>query len=232
MRIRSFAAALAAVGALAVPALAADAPKGPWDGYGVGTTVTMKQTSKVAMEGAPETVTQSRQTLVKITDAEYTLKMESEVGGQWLPAMEVPMPRKATVATAEGPKPEDLGEEKVVVGGESIACKKEKHVTGETTTITWTSAKQGLVKSESTGPGDAKTTLTVTSFAKKLTVAGKEVECREQVVTSKGTGYEATTTTLSCDKLPGGYARMESVSTSGGMTTNTMVSEVSAFEVK
>ena len=231
MRIRSFAAALAAVGALSVPALAADAPKGPWDGYGVGTTVTMKQTMKVSMEGAPETSTQSRTTLVKITDAEYTLKMEQEMGGQWMAPMEVPLPRKATAVAGEAPKPEDHGEEKVTVGGESIACKKTKSVVADTTTITWTNEKYGVVKSESSGAGDIKTTMALTNVAKKVTVAGKEVECREQVVTSKGGGFDSTTTMLFCDKIPGSIARSESNSTSSGMTTN-VVAEVTAFEVK
>src|SRR6186713_2148808 len=105
MRIQSLAAVLATTVGLSASAFAADAPKGVWDGYGVGTTVTTKITSKVEMEGAQESTTQNRQTLVKITDAEYTLKVESEVGGQWQPGMEVPFPRKATGVTAEAPKP-------------------------------------------------------------------------------------------------------------------------------
>ena len=84
---------------------------------------------------------------------------------------------------------------------------------------------------ETTGPGDMKTVLTTTNLAKKVTIAGKELVCREQATTTKGTGGDSTTTMLYSDKVPGGWVRNESNSTAGGMTT-TSVTEVSSYEVK
>jgi hypothetical protein len=231
MRMRSLVAATATFVGLASFAFAGDDPKSPWDGYGVGTTVTMKSTTKMSMEGAPEMTTQSRQTLVKVTDDAYVVKMEQENAGTWT-GQDVTIPRKAVAGTGtEGPKPEDLGEEKVTVDGQTLDCKKTKVTASGVTTIQWTHEKHGTVKSETTGPGEQKTTMETTKLAAKFTVAGKDFECREQVSSTKAAGSETTTTMLYCDKMPGGLAKMESTSVSNGMTVK-QTTEVTALEIK
>jgi hypothetical protein len=240
MRRSSFALSFVAVTALVGTAFAAETLKLPWDGYGEGSFVLMKTTTKTVMSGGPaempampEQVSEMRQTLVKITDKAYTIKSEIKVGDTWMPS-EYDMPRVATDATKPEQKPEELGNEKLTVEGVEIDCKKQKMVVMGSTTISWTSEKYGLVKSETTGgQGDLKINLTKLKSTAK--VKGKDVECRELTTTMKSEQMEMTSTTWTSDAIPGGSARVESTSKMkmGEMTsTTTTTQEVADFEKK
>jgi hypothetical protein len=233
MRVRAL--VPVAVLSLASPASAADAPKGLWDGYGVGTWVTSKTTSKMTMPGMeamPESVNESRQTLVKVTDAAWTIKTEMKTGEEWTNAMEMDIPRKAEAVTGTTPKPEDLGTEKVTVEGKDYTCKKQRVTTPAGTVTSWVSEEAGLLKSESTTPSGDTTSTTVTALAKKVKVGTKEVVCREQKSVSKLMGNESTTTFLLSDAVPGHSVRTESTSSMGGGMKSTSVTETTAFEAK
>jgi len=243
MRSRPFArVASVAVLALASTAFAGDAvpARDGWSSYGVGTTVTMKTTSKttMAMEGAPEMpeqVNESRMTLTAVTEKEYTLKSEAKVGEEWM-GQEVKLPRMAggVVKPPEGWKVEDLGDESVTVEGTAIACKKTKMTMGADLNVTtsWTNEKYGVVKSEWKGAaGEGSSVLT--KLSKKATVVGKELDCRETTTTSKVAGSETTMVMLQSDKVPGTTVRMETTTKMPqAQMTSTSVTEVVAFEIK
>ncbi len=226
--------------ALASTAFAGDAKpaKDGWSSYGVGTTVTMKTTSKttMAMAGAPEmpeSVSESRTTLTAITDTEITLKSETKVGEEWM-GQDVKLPRMASgdVKPPEGAKVEELGEESVTVDGTAVACKKQKITLGDNVTTSWTNEKYGAVKSESKG-GGAETSMVLTKLSKKVTVAGKEVDCREMTMTSSASGTEMKAVSLLSEQIPGLTVRTEStMKMPQAQMTTTSVSEVVSFEIK
>src|SRR5205085_4342151 len=113
MRARAPLAVAAVLAALVPLSFAAFEPKGMWDGCGQGSWVQMKMTSKTVMEGmqVPDSVSESRQTLVKVTDAEWVVKMESKTGDEWGNATEMTIPRVAPKGTPEAkdlPKVEEL----------------------------------------------------------------------------------------------------------------------------
>ena len=235
-----FRASSLAVLALAATAFAGDAKpaKDGWSSYGVGTTVTMKTTTKMtmAMEGAPampEQVTESRITLTALTEKEYTLKSEAKVGEEWM-GQDVKVPRTATgdVKPPEGAKVEELGDESVTVDGTAVACKKQKMTFADNVTTTWTSEKHGVVKSEWKGAASEGSSV-LTKLSKKATVAGKEVDCREMTTTSKTAGSETTMMMLQSDQVPGMTVRMETTTKMPeAQMTTTSVTEVVAFEIK
>ena len=223
--------AAAVLGAFST-ASAGDPPpyKGPWDGFGAGSSVTTKSTT--SMPGMDATSTETRQTLVKVTDEAYVVKSEMKVGEEWM-GQEMTIPRKATGEDPNLPKPkiEDLGTEKVTVDGQDYECKKQKTVTGDASAISWTHEKHGALKVESTYPTGGSTML-VTKLSTKVKVAGKELDCRETKVTSKMLGgMEMDMVSLDCDAIPGRSARSESTTKMGGVATKS-VNEVVAFEVK
>jgi hypothetical protein len=216
----------------AAPARAADAPKGPWDGFGVGSSVTTKTTTKMSMPGVPEQAMKSRMTLVKVTDDAYVLEMENEVAGQWN-GQEITIPRKAPTGAGAMPeaKFEELGEEKVTVEGKEYACKKRKAVMAGATTITWTHDTHGVLKMEGTMPGDTSTTMTVTRLEAKATVAGKELTCREERSVMKSPQGETTSTSLTSTAVPGFAVRSETKMAMGPVETTTLT-EVVEFTAK
>lgn len=234
MRRSSFAFALLALAAVTAPAFAADAAmKMPWDGFGEGSFVMQKTTAKTAMTGAEpnESVSEGRQTLIKITEKAYTIKSETKAGEEWMP-MEYDMPRVAAPASVKPTeaKVEDLGKETLTVDGESIECKKEKVTVAGSTTVTWTHEKYGAVKTESKGAaGDSTSELTKLKAVVKI--KGKDVECRVFTTTMKSPQMEMTSSTWLSDTLPGGVARMES-STKMAMMSTTTVMETTDYEKK
>jgi hypothetical protein len=232
IRIGAFAAVAAFVVASAAQAEDAPAWKDGWTSFKPGSSVTMKISMKMSMPGMPEQPpTETRQTLVSVTDKEYVVKTETNMMGTWS-GQDMTFPRKAT---GEGmdvkpPPVEELGEEKVSVEGTDYATKKTKIVSNGATVITWTSKEHGALKVETNGP-DVKSTMVVTALAKKVTVAGKEVACKEMKTTATMAGSETSTVFLSSEAVPGGMVRMETTANNSGMNIST-VTEVTAFEAK
>jgi hypothetical protein len=233
-------AAFAAVAALfaANSAVAADAPtwRDPWASFKPGSSVTMKSTTKMSMAGMPEQPGQeSRLTLVSVDDKAYVLRTETKMGETWTAAGEdMSVPRKPpTLEGPDGKLPpvEELGEERVSVEGTDHATKKTRVSQSGSTATSWVSKEHGVLKTETSGPGDAKSTMVVTSLSKKVAIAGREVVCRETKSTSSMAGSETTVVFLSSESIPGGTARMEMNMNNPGMTMTT-VTEVTAFEAK
>jgi hypothetical protein len=236
MRLR-LALASVALATLSSTALAAPpAVKGMWDGYGVGSWVSMKSSSKMEAGGMamPAQENESRQTLVKVTDDEWTVKMETKTGGALGNAMEMKIPRKAptgTAGTTEAPKPEDLGTENVSVEGKDYACKKQRITISGTATTTWTNEENGLLRMDSEG-GTGTSSMVVTSLSKKAKAGDVEVTCRETKTTSKAPGMgETVMTSLTSDDVPMRMVRTE-MSTNNPQMKMTSVTEVTGFEKK
>lgn len=234
VRVASF-----AVLAFAATAFAGDVKpaKDGWSSYGVGTSVTMKSTTKttMTMPGAPampENVGESRTTLTAKTDKDYTLKMETKVGEQWM-GTDVVVPLAAAGEVRQpGAKVEELGDESVTVDGTPLVCKKQKVTMGDAVTTSWTNEKHGVVKSESKSVG-VETTMVLTKLAKMVKVAGKDVSCREMTVTSKTDASEMTAVSLMSDAIPGLSVRSESTTKMpASQMTMFAVMEVTAFEIK
>jgi hypothetical protein len=255
MRHRT-AAGLGSVVLLAGVALAGDVPgyKSPWEGYGVGSYVEMKTTSKTSGPGMPEmpgSVTWSRETVVKVTDEAHTIKRESRVAeAPWTASGEYPFPRKMKMPelprgmdVPKAPDREDLGTEKVTVEGTAYECRKWRMKVDPSTTTTWEHEKHGLLKSEtltSVGGGKSTMTRTVTALAKKVSAAGKEFTCREWKTVNAmempgmpaGMGGAGTTSVdLESDEVPTRTVRSESSQAMGPMTTTT-VRELTALVTK
>jgi hypothetical protein len=217
----------------AAPSASAAEPRGVWDGFGVGSYVHQKSSTKMSgvpnMPDMPAQVMETKQTLVKIADDAWTVKYETKTGEEWQ-AYEMPFPRKGQAATA--PKPEDLGEETLTVDGETLPCRKQKTVVEGATTIAWVNEKYGAVKSETTSTPGTSSTYLVTKLKGTTKIGSVEVEYREAVMTSKGVGTESKVTSWTSDAVPGGSVRSEMTSSmQGGMTTTT-VTETLAFEKK
>jgi hypothetical protein len=240
MRIR-LAAGLAVLVAFASVASAADPVKvkSPWD-FGVGSFVHMKMTTKMSMPGAPampDQVSETKQTLVKITDEAWIVKTETKMGETWMTGTEFPWPRKVNpgeVTKDVKVETEELGTEKVTVEGTAYECKKVRMKGAFGTTTTWVNEKLGALKTETETPGTGTTTMVVTALAKKAKAGDKEVVCREQKSTSKTTmgpiTSETTQVILTSDSVPGHTVRMEM--TMSGQMTMSQVSEIIAFEAK
>src|SRR5688500_13304232 len=104
--ITGFSLSLAAL-LVAVPSAFAAEPKGVWDGFGVGSYVHQKSSTKMSgipnMPNMEPQVTESKQTLVKITDDAYLVKYETKMGEEWQ-GHEMPFPRKGTTSTQTKPE--------------------------------------------------------------------------------------------------------------------------------
>ena len=234
MRLR-LALASVALCVLASSALAAPpAVKGAWEGYGAGSWVASKTTTKMEAGGMamPAQETESRQTLVKVTDDEWTVKNETKVGEDWTNAVEFKIPRKAPAGTEkDAPKPEDLGNENVAVEGKDYACKKQRSVVTGTTTTTWTNEQHGVLKYESEGNG-ASSSMIVTTLSKKAKVGDKEFVCKETKIVSKMPGAGDTTmVSLSSEDVPMQVVRTEVNNASPQMKMSS-VTEVTGWEKK
>ena len=250
MRVRVLIGVLSAL-ALATVASAADVPvvKSPWEGFGVGSWAHHKKLSKWTGLSMPDMAEETRQTVVKVTDDAYTIKTEKKTTAGWESAGESPSSRRAAAISppddGSGPKveSEDLGTEKITVEGKAFECKKVRTKIGESITTTWTSQTHGVLKTDSdndAGGGKTHDIRTVTAFAKRVKLAGKELVCRETTLFTKmdlpgmpsGTAHDGTTgVLLESDAVPGRKVRVETLG-SGGPVTMTSVEELVAFEAK
>ncbi len=229
-----------AVLAFAAAAFAADSTKipSPWDGFGVGTWVTMKTTTQreMAIPGVPSMPAQTserRQTLVKVTDEAYVVRHDTKAGDQWVNGAEISYPRvaKALPGAPADVKPEEIGKEKLTVDGTEIECRKMRTLALGQTMVMWVSDSAGVLKTETSMPNGGTTRMTVTSLSKKATVAGKDLACREEVTTTEAPEMSVKSTRIQNATVPGGLVRSESVMRAKQMTMTT-VEEVTAYEVK
>jgi hypothetical protein len=242
MRVRPLVAVASLLSLAAVASAEPPKVKFPWDGFGVGSYVHTKVTTKMSMPGMPampeQPASETKQTLVKVTDEAFTVKTETKMGETWTGGTETVIPRKFTgekMPVDTKVVPEELGTEKVTVEGTSYDCKKIKVKTGQVSVISWVHEKEGVLKSESDlGGGQGTTTMTVTSLSKKAKAGDKEVVCRESKTVSKtsmgGMNAETTITSLTSESVPGHQVRTEMVM--AGQMSMTTVTEVVAFEAK
>lgn len=248
MRVH-FVAATALWLSLAGTARAAESPphRSPWEGFGVGSYVQFRSTMKIEGVGKtiPDDVTETRETVVKVTEDAHTIRHEKKTAAGWTKTGEVDVPRKSPKPDADVPQPEveDLGTEKLTVEGKAIECIKVRTRYGDTTSTTWFTKAHGVLKYESeNGAGGGRTTdvRTVTALAVKATFAGKEIVCRETKLFTRmdGIGMPArppgkgtTGVELESDAVPGRKVRLET-SGKGGPVSVTSVRELVAFEAK
>lgn len=223
--------------AFASTALAGDAPaiRDPWTSFGVGTSVTSKTSTKTTIEiegmpTPPDTVSESRLTLTAMNDSEYTLKREFKIEGEWK-GDDLKFRRGGQPQVSEGDKVE-LGVETITIDGISIECKKTKTIRMRNVTTSWTNERHGLVRSESNGGGMVRKQM-LTKLSKKVTVAGKEYDCREMTYTwSDGRG-ETVCVSLLSDKMPGELVRSDTiVKTPEAKMTSVSTVEVLAVAIK
>jgi hypothetical protein len=230
----------------AASAFAADAAtyKMPWDGFGVGSYAQHRKTTKMELAmkvpGMPEggQTTETRQTLVKVTDEAYTVKHETKVGGSWQ-GTEMTIPRKFDPRLMEmkdkmGAKVEDLGSENLKVDGKEYAAKKTKVEVAGATTVSWTHETLGLLKSEMTssmGGTAMKTTTEVETFAAKVKVGEKDVVCKKTKTTSKASTGDTTMSHWTSETVPGHQVKSESVMSMPQMK-NVTTEELVAYEAK
>ena len=234
MRARAPLAVAAVLAVLAPLSFAAFEPKGEWDGFGQGSWVLLRSTTKtISPDAHVDNVSEMRKTLVKVTDAEWTVRMETKKGDTWGEATPLTIPRVAPKGTPDPkdmPKVEEIGAEKLTIDGKEYACKKQKITFMGYVTLSWSSDEYGELKSETTEPDGSKSTKEVTSLAKKVKVAGKDVTCRETKTVAKPAGVDTTIVVLGSDEVPGHLVRMET--TEAGASKMVTVTEVVGFEVK
>lgn len=234
VRIGAFAAAVALVAASA--ALAGDVPssKGEWTSFKPGAWITVR----LSIKTIPEVPSQMgerehRTTLVSVNDEEYVLRSETKSEDTWTDLEEETHSRKPTADDDDAEKKpapaKVLGDEKLSIGGTVYVCKKLKAVSDGETEITWVHKVHGKLKSETMGPGDMKSTSTVTSLAKKVTIAGKKISCREEKSVSSGEGMETTIVHLTSDEVPNSLVRMDIRGISREVTIITVI-ELTGFD--
>jgi hypothetical protein len=209
----AFAAAVTCV-LLAAAAAAADLLREPWAGFAPGSFVHQKTTAKTSVASRGDTVTESRTTLVAADGAKVTLKSEFRVAdGAWQGhEMTIDPAVKGEVAA---PRPEALGDEKLTVDGREVVCRKQRTVAEGITTVSWTHADLGLVRSESRSEGGGRTDTILEKLAEKVRAGTGDVECRRmRTITTSEVGTSETTMWLS-PAVPGGVARSETMTIQG-----------------
>lgn len=159
-----------------------------WAGYGVGTMVHTKSTQVMSMPQMPEprtTITETKKTLMAISENEYTVKTETKVGEQWM-ANEIKVPRKNPKTTEF--KQEKIGDGTVKVDGTDYACTRWRvTVTAKgapsTVTVVWVHDTKGALQIESETDdgmgGKNKVVMKATRLGVEKTVAGHDMSCRE-----------------------------------------------------
>jgi len=210
--------------------------KSAWAGHGVGSLVHRKSTQTTPMG---KMVTEDKRTLVKITDTDYELKVESKTMVGW--SKSVVREPKVTKVEVSADKSEDAGEETLTIAGKAYPCKKKKTkdvgalipgmpkppggrpgapgagLTGAGTV--WLHAKLGMLKSEMTSSmmgQSVKITMTVTKLSVSKKVGETTIDCREMTMTNSMMPG-GNIVTLTSPLVPGGTVRSEMSMSQGGM---------------
>lgn len=145
-----------------------------WEGFGVGTMTHTRSTNDVMGQ---KTVMEMKTTLVKITDSQLHLKVESKYGETWQTMERVEKRKDETPVEVK-----EVGQETLVVEGKEYPCRKLEvsYVSGAQTIrrTMWEHAKEGILKTTSTNAqGESIYTTTRLSVAHK--VGDREIRCRE-----------------------------------------------------
>ncbi|MDJ0974258.1 MAG: hypothetical protein QNJ98_07350 [Planctomycetota bacterium] len=202
-----------------------------WEGYAVGSTYTTRTSTKGQMGGhSMNSVTETRSTLVKVTETHYHVKNETKLpNGQWLPGSVTQEPRKKNVKF----ETKDAGSEVVKVAGTDYTCKKiigTKIEDRKRETMTfWVHEKLGVLRYEMNEVMEGRKMAvkgTVTKLSVKKTVGTTTFECRELVmsVDVPGMGAMKRTQLMTND---GPASTVYSTGSMGAMTTTTELVSVS-----
>ncbi len=155
-----------------------------WEGYAAGTSYTTRTTMKGTMGGqAFERVTDTKTTLVKVTEKEFTIKTETSAMGMKMPASTSTEARKKDVKV----ETKEAGSETITVAGTAYACKKiigTKTEKGKKETMTfWVHETAGVLKYQMNMDVGSGQKTNVIGVAKKLKVQHKvgttTFDCRE-----------------------------------------------------
>ena len=225
--------------------------KSAWAGHGVGSLVHRKTSPMGKM------VTEDKRTLVKITDTDYELKVESKTMLGWSKSIvHEPKVTKVEVGTS---KSEEVGEETLTIEGKAYPCKKRKSkdvgalipggmkppggrpgapggapggaMTGAGTV--WLHEKLGMLKSEMTMSvmgREMKITTTVTRLKVATKVGDVTIDCRETTMTNSMMP-DGKTVRLSNPDVPGETVRSKMSMSMGGAEMS-MVEELVAWVKK
>ena len=138
---------------------------------GVGSSLEYSMDTHMEEPMASDTKMTTKQTLVKKTDKDYSIKNEMSMNGTAMPAGEPTVTPWATAGAADATaaKPTDLGSEKLTTPAGTFDCKKYKNEakTGDmTTTSTSWMSKGIIIKSESKTEGPSMSSSTVMTLIK------------------------------------------------------------------
>lgn len=183
-----------------------------WSGCGVGSMIHIRQTQTITMPQLPaprKTVTETKETLLAVTDDGYKVKVETLNGGQWTTSEKVE-PKVAM----EQSKVEDAGTGTVSVGGTDYPCTK-KTVTmtmanqpGQTQTWTiWENADKGILEVDQKGAQDSS--LKTEEFDAPVTVGDQSVSARKFALSMQIHGHATTGTFWASTAVPGRFVRQE-----------------------
>lgn len=223
-----------------------------WSGFGVGTMIHHRTSTEMRIRGRPDaggkTSTETRMTLVEVTETEFVVKVEEREDGQWIATQEKE-PRGGEQDGA-GLEVKADGEESITIEGKSYPCKRRivsdvSAVIGDPMTrrepgprkgedggTVWEHETLGILKVETSTTADGETA-TTTQVVTRLNVShhvdDTEISCREMTWTTNMVGGK--TVMLESAAVPG-----RTVLTTGevkqGPITMTHIKELVGFTTK
>lgn len=209
-----------------------------WEGYAVGSTYTTRTTTKGQMAGRTmNNVTETRHTLVKVTDTHHHVKTETKMPtGQWLPGTVRQEARKKNVTF----ETKEAGTEAVTVGGTAHTCKKvigTKIEAGKRETMTfWVHDSLGVLRYEMNEVVEGRKMAVkglVTKLDVEKTIGEHSFACRELEMSVDVPGMGAMKRTqLMTNTGPAGSLYSTGTMSPGGMGTMTTTTEVVSITLK
>lgn len=219
-----------------------------WGRHGVGTSIHHRTTTEATQPGAGTSkfVTETKKTLVRITDTHYVLEVVHTLAGRATTTEE----KIAKTYTGDGfrrlvpfaagidMKREELGTENVTVDGKAYECEKAaltismsaiagRGVVGggrpggkeSFTTTVWEHAEHGLLKMTSTGGWGMD--MEVTKLDAPLTVGDVALSCKVSTLTSSRSGM--TTKRFESRDVPEDLVRSETTIEQGRIENRIVV---------
>lgn len=210
-----------------------DKSKHPWAKWQPGSYVKFKVLNDMGVMKQEGEITQ---TLTKVTDEEYTLKIENKIGGQ-------DQTQEQTSDLAAGsvkcdPDAEKVGEETLTVDGKEYKCTIWKSVAeqggSEVETKAWIADGMDLALkavSKVAAPVQIETEMTAVKLSEEVAVGDKKINCMKLEGKIKMAMGEGTIVNWMSLEVPGAVAKSATaLSMSGMKMTATM--ELVAFEAK